>query len=132
EHARKIKDLMLSHDAFLISTPEYNSSMPPLVKNTIDWCSRKNSKEEAPLSAYKGKVGAVISASPGGLGGIRSLALLRALLSYVGVIMVPSQFALAKAHEAFDPDGNLKDTKVQGTIEQIVKELISVTQRLKS
>src|SRR5262245_1000558 len=59
EFAKKIKELMKSHDGFLISTPEYNSSMPPLMKNTIDWASRKESKEETPLIAYKDKVGAV-------------------------------------------------------------------------
>src|SRR5262245_16075385 len=67
EFAKKIKDLMKSHDAFLISTPEYNSSMPPLLKNTLDWASRKESKDEPPLSAYKNKIAGIMSASPGAL-----------------------------------------------------------------
>ena len=131
EFAKKIKDLMRSHDGMMISTPEYNSSMPPLLKNTIDWASRKESKEETPLTAYKNKVGAVLSASPGALGGLRSLGTLRAILSHVGVLVIPAQHALAKAHEAFNADGTLKESKQQQAIETIAAELVSVIKRLK-
>ena len=131
EFAKKIKELMRSHDGFLISTPEYNSSMPPLLKNTIDWASRKESKEETPLIAYKEKIGAVLSASPGALGGLRSLMTLRAILSHVGVLVIPQQHALAKAHEAFNDDGTLKDPKQQEAVEKITAEMVSVIKRLK-
>jgi len=131
EFAKKFKSLMKSHDAFLISTPEYNSSMPPLLKNTIDWASRKESKDETPLSAYKDKIAAVLSASPGALGGLRSLLTLRAILSHVGVLVIPSQHALGKAGEAFEADGSLKDVKIRQRIEEICKELVSVIQRMK-
>jgi len=131
EYAKKIKELMKSHDGFLISTPEYNSSMPPLLKNTIDWASRKESKEETPLSAYKDKIAGLMSASPGALGGLRSLLTLRGILSHVGVLVIPPQHALGKANEAFEADGTLKDPKQRERIEQICKELVSVIQRLK-
>jgi len=131
EFAKKVKELMKGHDGILISTPEYNSSMPPLLKNTIDWVSRKESKEETPLIAYKEKVGAVLSASPGALGGLRSLNTLRAILSHVGVLVIPQQHALAKAHEAFNADGSIKDPKQQEAVEKIVVELVSVIKRLK-
>src|SRR3989344_8148748 len=77
EFAKKFKDLMLAHDGFLISTPEYNSSIPPLLKNVIDWASRKNSPTETPLLAYKGKIVGVVSAAPGALGGLRRLLAVR-------------------------------------------------------
>jgi len=131
ENAKKIKELMKNHDAFLISTPEYNSSIPPLLKNTIDWVSRKESKEETPLSAYKEKIAGIMSASPGALGGLRSLLLLRSILNHVGVLVIPQQHALGKAAEAFEADGTIKDPKQRQKIEEICKELVSVINRLK-
>lgn len=132
EFAKKFKDLMLSHDAFLISTPEYNSSIPPLLKNTIDWASRKNSSTEESLIAYKGKIAGVMSASPGALGGLRSLLLVRAILEHVGVLVIPAQQAVGKAHEAFGPDGNLKDPKQQAAIEKIAQDLVKTVKKLKT
>lgn len=131
-NAQKIKDLMASHDAFLISAPEYNSSITPLLKNTLDWASRPSGKTETPMIAYKGKVAALLSASPGALGGLRGLPVVRAVLQNNGVLVLSQQQALSKAHEAFDAAGNLVDPKQQEGVQKLVDELIRVTKKLKA
>src|SRR5512146_1538648 len=73
---RRLKDLFLAHDALLISAPEYNSSISAVLKNTIDWISRPV-PGEAPLNCFEGKVAALLSASPGALGGLRGLVTVR-------------------------------------------------------
>jgi chromate reductase len=131
EHAQRVKDLMATHDAFLISAPEYNSSITPLLKNTLDWASRPSSKTEASMVAYKGKVAALLSASPGALGGLRGLPVVRAVLQNNGTLVLSQQQALSKAHEAFDATGNLVDAKQQEGVQKLVDELIRVTKKLK-
>lgn len=131
-NAQKIKDLMAGHDAFLISAPEYNSSITPLLKNTLDWASRPSSKTESSMIAYKGKVAALLSASPGALGGLRGLPVVRAVLQNNGVLVLSQQQALSKAHEAFDANGNLVDAKQQEGVQKLVDELIRVTNKLKA
>lgn len=71
-NVRKLKDIMLTHHGFLISSPEYNSSISAVFKNTIDWTSRP-SEGEIPLACFKNKVAGIMSASPGMLGGLRGL-----------------------------------------------------------
>lgn len=131
-NARKVKELMIAHDGFLIASPEYNSSITPLLKNTIDWASRKNSPGETPLLAYKGKVAALVSASPGGLGGLRGLVTVRAILENIGVLVIPHQKSIPQAGQAFDTDGNLKDANQSKEIEEIAQELVTIIEKLKS
>jgi len=116
ENALKLKELFLGHDGLLISCPEYNSSITPLLKNTIDWVSRPSNGEKA-LAAYEGKVAAIMSASPGKLGGLRGLVHLRSILSNIGVLVIPDQVAIGQAHEAFGPDGSLSDEKKRASVE---------------
>ena len=118
QNARKLKDLMLSHQGFLISSPEYNSSISGVLKNTIDWTSRQSEGEES-LACYKGKVAGIMSASPGGLGGLRGLVHVRAILENIGVLVIPDQIAISKAHEAFNTDGTLKDKKQEDQVKKI-------------
>ncbi len=113
---------MLKHDGLLIAAPEYNSSITPLLKNTIDWVSRPSDGEKA-LAAYEGKVAAIMSASPGGLGGLRGLVHLRSILSNIGVLVIPDQVAVGKAHEAFGPDGNFVDEKRRASVEGLGKSV---------
>ncbi len=117
-NARKLKDLMLSHHGFLISSPEYNSSISGVLKNTIDWVSRPVEGEE-PLVYFKGKVAGIMSASPGGLGGLRGMVHVRAILENIGVIVIPDQIAIAKAHEVFNADGTLQDKKQEELVKKI-------------
>lgn len=130
-NAQKVKDLMVANDGFLIASPEYNSSITPLLKNTIDWASRSSVKGEAAMIAFKGKVAAIMSASPGGLGGMRSLVTVRSVLENNGVIVLPRQQAIPKAHEAFDPSGKLIDQKQQDAIDKLTAELVRVIGKLK-
>lgn len=107
-NAKKFKELLLAHQGLLISSPEYNSSISPVLKNAIDWASRPVPGEES-LACFKGKVAGLVAASPGALGGLRGLVHLRSILGNISVIVVPEQAAVSKAHEAFDADGSLKD-----------------------
>lgn len=108
ERARAFKELLIATDGVLIASPEYNGSMTGALKNAIDWATRVEAGEE-PLVAFKHKVCGLLSASPGGLGGIRGLLHLRPVLGNIMMHVVPEQFCLAKAHEAFGDDGSLKD-----------------------
>lgn len=123
--ARAFKEKLKSADGFLISTPEYNSSYPALLKNAIDWASRP-AEGEAMLAAFKGKACGLFAASPGGLGGIRVLPQLRTLMMNIGVRVVPTQFGLANAHEAFDEDGELTNERARTMVEAVVKETLVV------
>jgi len=121
---------MLSHDGLLLSCPEYNSSITGVLKNTIDWASRQE-PGEAPLACFTGKVAALMSASPGALGGLRGLVHVRAILGNIQVLVLPEQVAVPKAHEAFQPDGTLKDSKQQTAVEQLGRSLAHVLTKLK-
>ena len=130
ENATRLKKLFLEHDGLLISAPEYNSSITPLLKNTIDWVSRA-AAGEAPLAAYTGKVASLMSASPGGLGGLRGLVTVRSILGNIGVTVLPDQVAIARAFEAFAPDGKLKDAKQQSQVEALGGKLATILIKLK-
>lgn len=106
EHAQRLKDLFKANQGVLISAPEYNSSITGALKNAIDWISRP-APNESPLAAFDGKIAGLMSASPGALGGLRGLVTVRSILSNIKVLVLPDQFALTQAHEAFDADGTL-------------------------
>lgn len=120
ENARKFVDLILGHHALLIASPEYNSQMTPLLKNTIDWCTRG---DENP---FRGKVAAVVSASPGQFGAIRSMTLARQLLTHLGCHVIPAQCILPQADKAFDPAGRLQDARAQKSVVGVATELVRV------
>lgn len=128
-NARKLKDLFLLHHGLLISCPEYNSSITAALKNAIDWVSRP-SPGEAPLQCFDAKVAGLMSASPGALGGLRGLVHVRAILGNIKVLVIPEQVAVAKAHEAFNADGTLKDAKQRESVENIGRRLAEVTAKL--
>ncbi len=129
ETAAKLKKLMIAHDGFLIAAPEYNSSITAVLKNCIDWASR-SAPGEAALTAFQGKVVALMSASPGGLGGLRGLVHVRSIFGNLGMIVLPDQVAVAKAYEAFTPEGSLKDAKQQTAIEGLGRALAAFLQKL--
>ncbi len=118
QNALELKELMLTHRGFLISSPEYNSSISPLLKNTIDWTSRQLSNE-IPLACYKGKVAGIMSASPGGLGGLRGLVHVRSILENIGVLVIPEQVAVSKAHEVFADDISMKNKDQEQQVKKI-------------
>jgi NAD(P)H-dependent FMN reductase len=129
-HAKKLKEIFFQHQGLLIASPEYNSSIPGGLKNMIDWISRTESKEEPPLACFSKKIAAILSASPGGLGGLRGLAPLRMMLGNLGVLVLPMQIAVSKAHEAFDADGFLKDVKQGAAVRKLGAELAQIVLKL--
>jgi NAD(P)H-dependent FMN reductase len=122
--AKKLKEMFLAADGFIIASPEYNSGMTGALKNVIDWVSRADSEDEPPLLAYKGKTAAIVSASPGQGGGVRSLAQLRQLLLNIRVEVITAEVAVPKAYEAFDEAGKLIDPAKQAEVEALAKSLV--------
>ena len=131
ENGKKLKKLFIDHDGLLIASLEYNSSFPAVLKNALDWVSRP-APNEPPLVGFKGKVATLMSTSPGALGGLRGLVHVRSILGNIGVIVLPDQIALAKAHGAFQPDGSLVDPMQQAGIERLGKTLASFLMKLKA
>lgn len=131
ESVLQFKALMEAHQGFLIACPEYNSSITPLLKNTIDWASRPQPGEQPmELTCFQGKVAGIMAASPGGLGGLRGLVHVRAILESIGVIVIPDQKAIPAAYQAFDDAGNLKDDKQQASVGAIGAKLVEITAKL--
>lgn len=129
-NARKLKDLFLANEGLLISAPEYNSSITAVLKNTIDWVSRPV-PGEAPLNCFDGKVAALMSASPGALGGLRGLVHVRAILQNIRVLTIPEQVAVSNADEAFAPDGSLKNAKQREAVEALGAKVAGLVSRLR-
>ena len=129
ENARKLKQLFISHQAILISSPEYNSSVSGVLKNAIDWVSRP-APGEASLAGFEGKVAGLLSTSPGALGGLRGLVQLRAILGNIRVLVLPDQVAVSRANEAFDAEGRLKDPKLQASVEKLAEKLVDHVRKL--
>jgi NAD(P)H-dependent FMN reductase len=130
-NARELKRLMIEHDGLLLSCPEYNSSITALLKNAIDWVSRPQ-PNEPPAPAFRGKVAGLLAASPGNLGGIRGLFAVRQILSVLGTLVLPTQFGLARAGDAFAEDGSLKDPAQQRAVDAVATELVSVLSKLRA
>ena len=129
-NARKLKELMMAQDGFLIASPEYNSAFTPLLKNVIDWVSRAESDNEPPLAAYRGKLAAIMATSPGPLGGIRGLVFLRMLLNNLGITVIPEQQSIPKAHGAFKGDGSLSDETRQQAVVALGHKLATTVGKL--
>lgn len=119
-NAAKLIGLIQEHAGLLIASPEYNSMFTPLLKNTIDWCTRGDD------NPFTGKVAAVISASPGALGGVRSLKLAQQLLLHLGCHVVPGQNFLPQADKAFDDKGALKDERPRKALQPLAAGLVSL------
>jgi chromate reductase len=124
--AQKFIDLITQHQALLIASPEYNSQMTPLLKNTIDWATRA---DENPLT---GKVAAVVSASPGAFGGVRSMTLARQLLTHLGCYVLPVQCILPHADKAFDLQGKLTSPQSQKAATAVAQGLVDLTRKLQA
>jgi NAD(P)H-dependent FMN reductase len=115
--ARALKALLAQHHALLIATPEHNGGYTALLKNALDWASRPSESDPTGLEVFAGKVAAVVSASPGVLGGARGQIALQISLIKLGLLVIPNSFALGSAHQAFDELGRAKD----GSVEQNVR-----------
>ena len=121
--AKKLKQLFLEHDGLIIASPEYNGSLTAALKNALDWVSRTETDDEPSLAAFTGKTAILCAASPGGLGGLRGLVHVRAILGNIGVTVLPDQVAVSQAHKAFGPDGLLTDEKQAAKVKSLGAQL---------
>jgi chromate reductase, NAD(P)H dehydrogenase (quinone) len=129
KEARRLRELFVSHPALLIVTPENNGSIPSLLKNCIDWLSRDVDGRSG-LEPYKGKVIAIMAASPGAFGGLSVLHHLRQSLTKLLAFVIPDQFPLPKADQAFGSDGALTQGWQQKSVDTVVKSLLDVAAKL--
>jgi chromate reductase, NAD(P)H dehydrogenase (quinone) len=130
KNAVNLKRMIGVHHGVLIVTPEYNASVPPLVKNTIDWVSRVQDPQETRGQVFRGRAFAVAAASQSRLGGTRSLAALRSILSACQALVIPNQLALSFAGGAYDDMDKLKHPADIEALDALVRQLIDVSQRL--
>ncbi len=121
--AKQFKKLLMEHQGLFISSPEYNSSISGVLKNAIDWASRAEADDEPPLAVFRGKIAALMAASPGQLGGLRGLVHLRAILGNIGVVVLPDQVTVSAASSAFDDAGALKDEGKRKQVEGLASGL---------
>lgn len=120
--AAELRELVASHDGFLIASPEYNGLISPLLKNTIDWTTR-NAEGGADTSGYPGKWAALLAASPGALGGMRGLLHVRTLFTNLGCNVLARQVTVRQAAKAFGDDGRLADDSTRDRVASLALEL---------
>lgn len=124
ESALKLARLLAASDAVLICTPEYNGSMPPLLKNAIDWISRVKTDRGRPLQPLPGKVAAICSSSDGHFAGIRGAGHLRAVLSHMQLEVIAAQVSVPYAAKAFDEDGAFHEERLKAGMTRLCRGLI--------
>jgi NAD(P)H-dependent FMN reductase len=129
-NAINLKRMIGAHQGVLIVTPEYNSSVPALVKNTIDWISRVQDSHETRGQIFREKPFAIAAASQNRLGGTRALAALRLILTACHAAVIPNQIALSFADEAYDDMDRLKNQADIDALKGLVRQLIEVSQRM--
>lgn len=124
DNAYKLARLFAAHDGILIATPEYNGSIPPLLKNTIDWISRVHTDNSKPLRPFPGKVVAICSSSDGHFAGIRSAMHLRAVLSHIQMEVISPQCSVPHGADAFDEDGGFREERLRKSMHKVCQALI--------
>lgn len=122
--AKDLQALIRSHDGLLIASPEYNGGYTAVLKNALDWASRPREDGSMGMATFAGKLAAVISASPGPLGGMRSQIALKIVLDKLGVMVIPQSFALGAAHQAFDAERKLKDRQAADAVAAVGVSLV--------
>jgi chromate reductase len=124
-NALKLKRMFGIHHGVFIASPEYNASITPLLKNTLDWVSRVREPAEPPLAAYRNRVFAIGAASNGTYGGYRSLIALRHVLELgCGALVLPEQIAVTGAATAFDPMDNLREERNASQLRCVLEQLL--------
>jgi chromate reductase, NAD(P)H dehydrogenase (quinone) len=124
-NALKLKQLMCAHRGVFVACPEYNASITPLMKNTIDWISVVRERGEQPLAAYQNRVFALGAASPRSTGAMQSLLALRQVLA-VGcrALVLPEQVSVPNAEQAFDEMDAFKDPRSAEQLKLVVRKLV--------
>ena len=116
----RLQSLWIHHPAYIIVSPEYNASIPGVLKNILDWMSRPNPDLPTGTSCFKGKFAGIMATSPGRLGGIRGLRPLRELLSYLGTIVLPGDRGFGEANTVF-----ALDTELDAVTEETIRGVVS-------
>ncbi|MDJ0930894.1 NAD(P)H-dependent oxidoreductase [Breoghania sp.] len=125
EAAKTLARLFLEHHGVLIVTPEYNASIPALLKNTLDWMSRRGAVGEPYESPFHNRVFAISAATNGQFGGIRALMTLRPILELgLGATVIPDQLALARAGDAFNRTSSVSEEPAAGTLRRVTSRLV--------
>ncbi|MFD2054015.1 NADPH-dependent FMN reductase [Mesorhizobium calcicola] len=130
ENALKLGRLVIAHDGLLIATPEYNGSIPPLLKNTIDWVSLMRRDGGRPVRPLAGKVAGLCSSSYGRFAGIRCINHLRAVLVRCQMEVVTPECSVPEGGSAFDEDGNFRDERLYKSMEHLCRTLIETSRML--
>lgn len=129
-NAVNLKRMIGSHHGVVFVTPEYNSSLPALVKNAVDWVTRVEDRGETQGQVFRERAFALASASEGKLGGARGLAAFRLILSGCRALVIPNQLALSFADQAYDDADHLKNPGDVALLQAMVKQLIDVAQHM--
>ncbi|MEO5758272.1 MAG: NADPH-dependent FMN reductase [Mesorhizobium sp.] len=130
ENAVMLGRLIAAHDGLLIVTPEYNGSIPPLLKNTIDWVSRVRRDAGRPVRPLAGKIAGLCSSSNGHFAGIRCINHLRAVLVRCQMEVVTPECSVPEGGGAFDEGGNFRDEKLHKSMEHLCRTLIETSRML--
>ncbi|MEY4100038.1 MAG: hypothetical protein RL300_1209 [Pseudomonadota bacterium] len=129
----RLKEILFEHPAWIICSPEYNGSYTALLKNTLDWASspvKADPNWQQGTKSFQGKVVGLLSASPGALGGLRSLMHLAPMLLNLQCWVAPQRFALSQAGSAFDAQGGLLLEQQRAGVEAVVKQVLWAAERL--
>ena len=130
-NALRLKQMIMSHHGVFIASPEYSASVTPILKNAIDWVSRVRERGDPTYAAFKGRVFAISSASPGRSGGLRSLMALRQILELgCGALVIPEQVAIQQADDAFDEMDNIIDTAAANLFRTQLVRLVEMARLL--
>jgi chromate reductase len=127
-HCLTLRAMLKEHHGLLIATPEYNGSIPPLLKNTLDWISRPFEGENG-LDCFRDKAVGLLSASPGRLGGIRAMAHVRLLMATLGCLVHSAGHSVSAAHQAFGPDGEITDPDTLARIDRVVAATVTLARQ---
>jgi chromate reductase, NAD(P)H dehydrogenase (quinone) len=131
EPAVNLKRMITQHAGVFIATAEYNASVTPLLKNSIDWVSRVREGADPPLAAFRNRVFALAAASPGTLGGYRGMMAVRQALELgCGATVLPEQVAVRDAANAFDADGRLHDPRTAEALRTLLRRLVDAARYL--
>ena len=130
ENAMKLGRLIAAHDGLLIATPEYNGSIPPLLKNTIDWVSRVRKDGGRPFRPLGGKVAGLCSSSNGHFAGVRCINHLRAVLVRCQMEVVTPECSVPEGGSAFDENGSFRDERLRQSMEHLCRTLIETSRML--
>lgn len=131
DNARRLREIVEDHQGVFIVSPEYNSAIPPLLKNTLDWISRVTNDDGSSTAAFKNRPTALGAVSPGSLGGMRVLAGLRPILANgYNALVIPEQISVPFGNKAFSEDGSLTDDKLVERYKSVISSLRNVAERM--